>query len=104
MINGERTRHHLGALRDFLQSGVVHATSLGRYNLLLLILLTGTLTQRRSPVVILPRWQTAVTGKAPQVTTIVTGVIVGRVELVALEASAAVSGNGVPTAAVAVVV
>ena len=104
MINGERTSHHLGALRNFLQSGVVHTTSLGRYNLLLLILLTGTLTQRRSPIVILPRWQTAVTCKVPQVTTIITGIVVGGVELVALEASATVSGDIVPTAAVAVVV
>ena len=104
MINGEHTRHHLGALRNFLQSGVVHTTSLGRYNLLFLILLAGTLTQRRSLVVILPRWQTTVTRKVPQVTTIVTGVVIGGMELVALGASAAVSENGVPTAAVAVVV
>ena len=40
----------------------------------------------------------------PQVTTIVTGVVVGGEDLVALKASAAVSGNRVPTAAVAVVV
>ena len=77
MINGEHTRHHLGALRNFLQSGVIHATSLSRYNLLFLIFLAGTLTQRRSLVVILPRWYTAVTCKVPQVTTIVTGVVVG---------------------------
>ena len=101
MINGERTRHHLSALRNFLQSSVGHTTSLGRYNLLLLILLAGTLTQRWSLVVILPRWQTAVTCKVPQVTTIVTGVVVGREVLVALKASAAVSENGVPTVAVA---
>ena len=90
----------MGALWDFLQSGVVHATSLGRYNLLFLILLAGTLTQCKSLVVILPRWQTAVTGKVPNCNR---GSFWG-VELVALEASAAVSGNGVPTAAVAVVV
>ena len=104
MINGERTRHHLGALRNFLQSGVVHKTSLGRYNLLFLILLAGTLTQRGSLVDILSRWQTAVTCKVPQITTIVIGVVVGGVELVALKAFAAVSESGVPTAAVAVVV
>ena len=94
----------MGALRNFLQSGVVHTTSLGRYNLLFLILLAGPLTQRRSLVVILPRWQTAVTCKVPQVTTIVTWVVVGGEDLVALKASAAVSENGVPTAAVAGVV
>ena len=77
MINGERTRHHLGALRDFLQSSVVHTISLGRYNLLFLILLTRTLTQCKSLVVILLRWQTVVTCKVPQVTTIVTWIVVG---------------------------
>jgi len=77
VFNGEHTRHHLGALRNFLQSGVVHATSLGRYNLLFLTLLAGTLTQHRSLVVILPRWQTAVTCKVPQVTTIIAWVVVG---------------------------
>jgi len=76
VINGERTRHHLSALRNFLQSGVVHTTSLVRYNLLFLILLAGTLTQRGSLVDILPRWQTAVTCKVPQITTIVTWVVV----------------------------
>ena len=77
MINGEHTCHHLSALWNLLQSGVVHATSLGRYNLLLLILLAGTLTQRKSLVVILPRWHAAVTCEVPQITTIVTGVVVG---------------------------
>ena len=77
MINGEHTRHHLGALRNFLQNGVVHATSLNGYNLLLLILLTGTLTRNGSLIVILPRWHRAVTREVPQITTIVTGVVVG---------------------------
>ena len=77
LINGERTRHHLGALRDILQSSAIHTTSLGRYNLLLLILLAGTLTRRKSLVVILPRWHAAVTCEVPQITTIVTGVVVG---------------------------
>ena len=104
MINGEHTHHHLGVLRNFLQSGVVHATSLNGYNLLFLILLTRTLTRHRSLVVILPRWHTAVMCKVPQITTIVIGVVVGGVELVALKAFAAVSESGVPTAAVAVVV
>ena len=104
MVNGEHTRHHLSAFRNIFQGGVVHATSLNGYNLLLLVLLARTLTWRRSLVVILPRWHTKVTCKVPQITTIVTGVVVGGVELVALKASAAVSGNGVPTAAVAVVV
>ena len=101
MVNGEHTRHYLSAFGNVFQGGVVHSTSLSRYNLLFLILLAGTLTQRRSLVVILPRWHTAVTCKVPQITTIVTGVVVGGVELVALKASNAVLGNGVPTAAVA---
>ena len=42
--------------------------------------------------------------KVPQITTIVTGVVVGGVELVALKAFVVVSESGVPTAAVAVVV
>ena len=77
MINGEHTCHHLSALRNLLQSGVVHATSLSGYNLLFLILLVGTLTWHKSLVVILPRWHTAVTCEVPQITTIVTGAVVG---------------------------
>ena len=76
MVNGEHTRHYLSAFGNVFQGGVVHATSLGRYNLLLLMLLAGTLTQRWSFVIILPRGQTAVTCKVPQVTTIVTWVVV----------------------------
>ena len=102
MINGKYTSHHFSTLRNILQCGVVHTSGFSRYDLFLLILLTGTLTQCGSLVVILPRWHRAVTCEVPQFTTIVTGIVVGGVELVALEASAAVSGNGVPTAAVAV--
>ena len=76
MVNRKHTRHHLSALRNVFQGGVVHTTSLGRYNLLLLILLAGTLTRRGSLVVILLRWHTAVTCEVPQFTTIVTGVVV----------------------------
>ena len=103
MINGEHTRHHLGALRNFLQSGVVHATSLGRYNLLFLILLAGTLIRCRSLIVILPRWHRAVTCEVPQITTMVTRVVVGACNLWQASAPAAVVEDVVPTAAVAVV-
>jgi len=93
----------MGALRDFFQGGVVHVTSLGRYNLLLLILLAGTLTRRKSLVVILPRWHAAVTCEVPQITTMVTRVVVGACNLWQASAPAAVVEDVVPTAVVAVV-
>ena len=81
MINGKHTRHHLSTLRNILQCGVVHTSSFSRYDLFLLILLTGTLTQCGSLVVILPRWHRAVTCEVLQITTVVTGVVVGACNL-----------------------
>ena len=104
MINGERTRHHLGALRDFLQSGVVHTTSLGRYNLLFSDPSGWNLDSAQESC----SYSAEVADgshvqSAPGYHNCNMGSCWGE-DLVTLKVSAVVSGNGVPTAAVAVVV
>ena len=84
MVNGKHTRHHLSTLRNILQSGVVHTSSLNRCNLLLLSLLDRTLSRCGGLIVALFRRHMAVTCKVPIVTTIVTGVIVGACSLLPL--------------------
>ena len=103
MLNGKHTNHHLSTLKNILQCGVVHTSNLSRYDLLLLILLTGTLIRCRSLIVILPRWHRAVTCEVPQITTMVTRVVVGACNLSQASAPAAVVKDVVPTAAIAVV-
>ena len=104
MVNGEHTRHYLSAFGNVFQGGVVHSTSLSRYNLLFLILLAGTLTPAQEscsdPAEVAYGSHVR---NAPVYHNCNRGSCWG-VELVALKASAAVSENGVPTAAVAVVV
>ena len=103
MINGEHTRHHLSALWNLLQSGVVHATSLSGYNLFFSdpsgwnfdpaqeFCSNPAEAAYGSHVRSAPVYHNCNRGSC------------WGVELVALKASTTVSGDVVPTAAVAVV-